>query len=214
MKIWLENFKNRILDTFKERVVFIGIQGSHGRDEATENSDIDVVVILDKFTYDDLKAYNDAISDLPHRDKICGFVSGKKELSNWVASDLFQFYHDTRALYGDLSWLSGRIRKDDAWRSCKSDACTIYHSCVHNSLHERDTNILKNLYKEAAFALQAKYYYKKGKYIRRIHELVNYLTDMDAVILNNYFDKFYEKDFDKASEQLMTWSADIINGNI
>lgn len=214
MKIWLDNFKNRILDTFNDRVVFIGIQGSHGRDEATESSDIDVVVILDNFTYEDLKTYSNAISDLPHREKICGFLSGKKELSNWSPSELFQFYHDTNALFGDLSWLSGRIRKDDAWRSCKKDACTIYHGCIHNALHERDTNILKALYKEAAFALQAKYYYKKGVYVKRLHELQGLLTDLDAVILNNYFDKFYEKDLDKASEQLLIWSGDIINGKI
>ncbi|MDO5387795.1 MAG: nucleotidyltransferase domain-containing protein [Clostridia bacterium] len=214
MKIWLENFKNTILDTFKDRVVFIGIQGSYGREEATESSDIDVVVILDNFTYQDLKTYEKTISPLEHRDKICGFISGKKELSNWSPSDLFQFYHDTNALYGDLSWLSGRIRKDDAWRSCKADACNIYHACIHNALHEKDTGILKVLYKEVCFALQAKYYYKKGKYVKRIHELVHCLTDLDLTILTNYFDKFYEKDFDKASEQLLQWSGDIINGKI
>lgn len=214
MKKWLDNFKNVMLDTFKERVVFIGIQGSYGRDEATENSDIDVVVILDNFTYQDLKIYDNSISQLEKRDKICGFISGKQELSNWNAADLFQFYYDTNAIYGDLSWLSGRIRRDDAWRSCKADVCNIYHGCVHNAIHEKDVNILKSLYKEATFALQAKYYYNKGKYLRRIHELAEYLTDMDAVIINNYFDKVYEKDFELASEQLMNWAGDIIKGNI
>ena len=129
MKIWLEKFKEKILDTFKDRVVFIGIQGSYGRDEATESSDIDVVLILDNFTYSDLKVYDKTLASLEHRDKVCGFVSGKKEISNWPASDLFQFYYDTNALYGDLSWLSGRIRKDDAWRSCKADACNL--SLIH-----------------------------------------------------------------------------------
>lgn len=214
MKAWLEKFKKIIIDTFKDRVVFIGIQGSYGRDEATDTSDIDVVVILDDFTYSDLKTYDDAISVLPHREKICGFVSGKKELSNWSPSDLFQFYHDTNALYGDISWLSGRIRKDDAWRSCKVDACNIYHGCIHNALHEKDIDILASLYKEATFALQSKYYYKKGKYVRRIHELAEYLTGDDATILNNYFNSFYEDNFDLASEQLMLWARDIINGNI
>lgn len=214
MKEWFENFRQLMLDTFKERVVFIGIQGSHGRDEATESSDIDVVVILDKFTYDDLNTYKNTISSLPKRDKICGFLSGKKEISNWMASELFQFYHDTKALYGDLSWLSGKIRKDDAWRSCKSDACNIYHGCIHNYLHERDSQILRSLYKEAAFALQAKYYYKKGEYIRRIHELNDFVTGDDKTILDNFYNKTYETDFDKASQQLMEWSADIINGKI
>lgn len=214
MKKWLDNFKSVMLNAFKERVVFIGIQGSYGRDEATENSDIDVVVILDNFTYQDLKKYDDSISKLEKREKICGFVSGKQELSNWNAADLFQFYYDTNAIYGDLSWLSGRIRRDDAWRSCKADVCNIYHGCVHNAIHEKDVNILKALYKEATFALQAKYYYNKGKYVRRIHELAEYLTDIDAIVINNYFDKVYEKNFELASEQLMNWAGDIIKGNI
>lgn len=214
MKKWLENFKNIMLDTFKERVVFIGIQGSYGRDEATEDSDIDVVVILDNFTYQDLKIYDAAISKLEKREKMCGFISGRQELSNWIAVDLFQFYYDTNALYGDLSWLSGRIRKDDAWRLCKFDACNIYHACVHNAIHEKDVNILRSLYKEAAFALKAKYYYNKGKYVKRIHELAEYLTDLDGVVLNNYLNKAYEKDFELASEQLMSWAGNIINGKI
>ncbi len=214
MKNWLEKFKNQMLDTFNERVVFIGIRGSYGRDEATKASNINVVLILDKFNYDDLKAYKNAAAKLENIDKMYGFVTGKKEISNWPPSELFGFYYSTNALYGDLSWLSGRIRKDDAWRSCKADACKIYSACIHNVLHEKDPRILKLLYKKATFALQAKYYYNKGKYIKRIHELAEYLTDLDEIIINNYFDKVYETNFDLASEQLFIWAGEIINGKI
>ncbi len=45
-KGWLENFVEEIKKGFGERIEFIGLQGSHGRGEASKESDIDVVVIL------------------------------------------------------------------------------------------------------------------------------------------------------------------------
>ena len=91
---WLQDFTKKINESFPKRIIFIGIQGSYARGEATENSDIDVVVIFDKLIYSDLKRYDEIISKMPMREKICGFISGKKELENWDRSDLFQFYHD------------------------------------------------------------------------------------------------------------------------
>ena len=40
---WLDGFLKALHDTFGNRVWFVGLQGSHGRGEATETSDIDVV---------------------------------------------------------------------------------------------------------------------------------------------------------------------------
>ncbi|WP_204245843.1 nucleotidyltransferase domain-containing protein [Anaerotruncus colihominis] len=41
MKLWLEQFTAAVRQTFGARVEAIGIQGSHGRGEAAEQSDID-----------------------------------------------------------------------------------------------------------------------------------------------------------------------------
>ena len=81
--------------TFENRVWFVGLQGSYGRGEATETSDIDVVVILDELSAKDILIYNDMLNTMSHRDLICGFLSGKNELMNWEPSDLVQFYNDT-----------------------------------------------------------------------------------------------------------------------
>lgn len=70
MKEWLNRFAERVLQTFPGRTLFVGIQGSQGRGEATADSDIDVVVVLDKLSYEDLKKYETAISSLESRDKI------------------------------------------------------------------------------------------------------------------------------------------------
>ena len=95
VKNWMDAFVAKLNETFENRVWFVGLQGSYGRGEATESSDIDVVVILDKLSYKDIKSYGAMLDTLQNRELICGFLSGKEELLNWEPSDLFQFCHDT-----------------------------------------------------------------------------------------------------------------------
>ena len=47
---WMANFLQALNKTFANRVWFVGLQGSYGRGEATETSDIDVVVILNELS--------------------------------------------------------------------------------------------------------------------------------------------------------------------
>ena len=98
ISIWMDGFLRALTETFGERVWFVGLQGSYGRNEATDSSDIDVVVILDELSADDVGVYNAMLDTLPHRELACGFISGKKEIMNWEPSDLFQFYYETSNL--------------------------------------------------------------------------------------------------------------------
>ncbi|MBQ9996427.1 MAG: nucleotidyltransferase domain-containing protein, partial [Clostridia bacterium] len=59
----MDGYTAKITSVFGERVRFIGIQGSQARGEANENSDIDVVLLLDRLDYADIKAYDLAVSD-------------------------------------------------------------------------------------------------------------------------------------------------------
>jgi predicted nucleotidyltransferase len=142
---WMDNFLGVLKDSFGKRIWFVGLQGSYGRNEATEKSDIDVVVILDNLSCEDIKKYNLMLDTLPHRELICGFVSGKNELLNWEPSDLFQFYYDTKPIIGSLDELLPLIDNDAVDKAIKMGACNIYHGCVHNMLHEKNDEILKGL---------------------------------------------------------------------
>ena len=103
--VWMQDFLQTLNEIFANRVWFVGLQGSYGRGEATETSDIDVVVILDELSASDIQKYNTMLDALPHREMICGFLSGKDELLNWEPSDLFQFYYDTSPIQGSLDEL-------------------------------------------------------------------------------------------------------------
>ena len=50
MKVWTERFLTALDGCFGDRVWFVGLQGSYGRGEAGPDSDIDMVVILDRVT--------------------------------------------------------------------------------------------------------------------------------------------------------------------
>ena len=156
--VWMQNFLQSLNKTFPNRVWFVGLQGSYGRGEATNTSDIDVVVILDELSAVDIKTYNDMLNTLPHRDLICGFLSGKGEILNWEPSDLFQFCNDTTPVKGNLDEVLAIVDKSDVDRAIKIGACNIYHGCVHNMLHEKSEDILRGLYKSASFVVQATFF--------------------------------------------------------
>ena len=99
---WMSLLRDRLLESFGDRVVFIGLQGSRARGEADQDSDIDAVVILDTLSVGDLGTYRGILDRMPHRKLACGFVSGMDEIARWDPADLFQFRMDTVPILGDL----------------------------------------------------------------------------------------------------------------
>ena len=208
IKSWLEEFLQKLNETFKSRVWFVGLQGSYGRGEATETSDIDVVVILNELTVSDIQTYNDMLDTLPHRELICGFVSGKDEIMNWEPSDLFQFYNDTTPIIGGLDELLTMIDSVAVDRAIKIGACNIYHGCVHNMLHEKNEDILKGLYKAASFVVQAIVFKQTGEYIKHQNQLLQESLPEERIVLETFlkYKNCETVDFNSASEILFEWS--------
>lgn len=54
---WMAELLPQLQQVFDERLRYVGLQGSYRRGEATENSDIDVVVLLNTVALDDLDTY-------------------------------------------------------------------------------------------------------------------------------------------------------------
>ena len=208
IKIWMDDFLKALEKTFGNRVWFVGLQGSFARMEATENSDIDMVVILDELSANDLANYNKMLDTLSHRDLICGFLSGKNEILNWEPSDLFQFYYDTKPIKGNLDKLLTLIDDEAVARAIKIGACNIYHGCVHNMLIDKSEEILKGLYKSASFVIQAITFQKTGKYITHQKDLINVISPDEKVMVQNFLKiKNGEKiDFETMSETLFNWT--------
>ena len=205
---WMDGFLKALHDTFENRVWFVGLQGSYGRGEATETSDIDVVVILDELFASDIQKYNAMLDALPHRELICGFLSGKDELLHWEPSDLFQFYYDTTPIKGSLDELLTVIHEAAIDRAIKIGACNIYHGCVHNMLHEKSEDILKGLYKSASFVVQAIAFKQTGKYIKHQSELRDVVSTDERVIVDTFLNlkNGDAVEFGAMSDTLFSWS--------
>ena len=204
----MNDFLHKLNEVFANRVWFVGLQGSYGRSEATETSDIDVVVILDELNASDIPTYQDMLDTLPHRELICGFVSGKDEILNWEPSDLFQFYHDTTAIKGSLDDLLPLIDHVAVDRAIKMGACNIYHGCVHNMLHEKSEDILKGLYKAAPFVVQAIVFKQTGNYIKHQSQLLQVASAEKRMIIETFlkYKNGEVVDFNEASRMLFEWS--------
>lgn len=208
IKYWMDAFLKALQNDFGDRVWFVGLQGSFARGEATENSDIDVVVILDKLSVSDISDYNKMLDGLSHRDLICGFLSGKNEILNWEPSDLFQFYYDTKPIKGSLDELLPLIDNEAIDRAIKIGACNIYHGCVHNILIDKSEEVLKGLYKSASFVIQAIAFKETGKYIIHQKDLINVVSYDDKIVVETFLElKNGEKvNFETMSETLFTWT--------
>ena len=212
---WMEGYLGKLKALFGSRILFVGLQGSYGRGEATEESDIDAVVILDHAAMEDLKAYSAMLDTLPNREKVCGFISGRQELINWERSDLFQLYRDTTPVLGNIDFLLPLIGKEDVRRAIRIGACNIYHMCGHNMVHEKDFEILKSLYKSAAFTVQAIHYEQTGTYIKQKAKLIHVLQAQEQEILQVSImlreqSNPAQSEFEHFSELLFNWTAGLI----
>lgn len=147
---WARNAADKLSAKFGDRLVFVGIQGSRARGEARDNSDIDLVVLLDHVCADDLAQYRSIIQTMPHNELACGFVGSEQVLASWPRHELFQFYHDTHALYGELPNI-GEFTAADAREAARVGASGIYHAACHAYVFDGEAadDILESLFKGA-----------------------------------------------------------------
>ena len=212
---WMKNFLQTLNETFANRVWFVGLQGSYGRGEATDTSDIDIVVILDELSATDIQSYNTMLDTLTHRELICGFISGTNEIMNWEPSDLFQFCYDTTPIKGSLDEVLALIDDRAVNRAIKIGACNIFHGCVHNMLHEKSEDILRGLYKSASFVVQAIAFKQTGNYISHQKELLKVVSSDERAIVETFVNlkNGGAVEFNLMSETLFTWAKKWISEN-
>ena len=209
ISVWLKELEKKLKETFKNNLLYIGLQGSYARCEADKNSDVDVVVILNSLSIKDLQAYKSIINSMPYKEKSCGFVSGKEEIQNWSKEDLFQFFYDTKNIYGKIEDIITPPSIEEIKKSNKQALENLYHAAVHSYLHSENLQeVLVSLYKTTFFILQTKYFIQNGEYIRTKQELLSKLFGLDKEILTVCINKNLVITCDNAEYlylQLINW---------
>ena len=184
VKEWVNCLTKKLQAAFQERLLFVGLQGSYQREEATEQSDIDIVVLLDRIELQDLACYRKLLSDMPHSELACGFICGRLEFRNWPKYELFQFFRGTTSFYGDLSAFMPEIGEEEATQSLKIGASALYHEICHQYLYgKQDLACLQHAFKTSFYLLQLSYYLKTKDYILTKSLLCQKLSGTEKEIL-------------------------------
>lgn len=214
---WAQDAAARLEGEFGPRLSFVGLQGSRARGEATETSDIDLVVLVDDLCADDLGVYRRVIESMPHAELACGFVGSPAVLENWPRHELFQFVNDTVSVCGRLPFSPADFTRDDACEAARIGASGIYHATCHALVFDGEAraDILRELAKSAVFVLQALHFARTGAYLRTRSELSDVLEGMDAEVLEwairaKGMSELVDDDVRELAELLLDWSSAII----
>lgn len=192
---------------FSDKLKYVGLQGSYLRGEADENSDIDIMLILDKFSAEDMDAYRSILVKIGHFDKSCGFICGKDDMAKWNPLEVCQLQHTTKDLYGRLSDYLPSASRQDEIKYVKLGVGNLYHELCHRYIHsDREKNIrkLRESGKAAFFLIQNLYYLESGIFAATKRELISLISDEDRVMLQ--LSKLPEGyDFDTAFRCAFQW---------
>lgn len=160
---WMAALTGKLEALFGDRLLFLGLQGSRGRGEARQDSDIDVVCVLDSLTLDDLAAYRRALSGMPDGELACGFVCGLPELTVWPDYDLLALMLDVKPVKGSLRELIPLPGRRAAREAVLYGAASLYHGICHQYLYGAGgLEDLRELYKGAFFLLRMAWYLETG----------------------------------------------------
>ena len=116
---------------FGERLLYIGLQGSWLRGEAHENSDIDIMVILDGLSVRDMDTYRGILKGIGFYEKSCGFICGKDEMKRWNPLEVCQLCHTTKDLVGVLTDYLPPATREDEINYVNLSLGNLYHELCH-----------------------------------------------------------------------------------
>ena len=207
---YIQTLTQRLKNEYKNRLVYIGLQGSYLRGEATENSDIDIMVVIRDITVTDLTTYKNIILKLQDYDKSCGFICGLQELQNWNPLEICHLLHTTKDYYGTLANLVPEYTKNDVRTFIKMSIGNLYHELCHRYVHNSEENNIAMLpftYKSVFFVLQNVHYLESGVFLETKNELSKALTCTDKLVLDTAISMSRGEifDFDKAFSLLFEW---------
>ncbi len=214
---WAEEAAQKLNEQFGSRLAFVGLQGSRARGEASEASDIDLVVLVDNLDDTDLAACKATIQSMPHAELACGFIGSPNVLAKWPRHELFQFANDTVPLCGKLPFAPSDFTCEEAKEAARIGASGIYHATCHSAVFDGDAEegILREAAKGAVFALQALHFSRTGEYVRKKSDLATVLSGEDAAVLAwalkaKALPKLAPQDVRELSRLLLRWSEGVI----
>lgn len=202
-------------DCFGARLTYVGLQGSYLRGEATDTSDIDIMVVIDGLSVNDLDRYRAMIQSLKHFDKSCGFICGKEDIANWNPLEICHLLNTTKDYFGVLRELVPAYTDNDIRNFVKLSVNNLYHEICHRYIHtDREKSVAKlpGTYKGVFFILQNLHYLTHGKFVATKAELLQVLDGKNRAVLERSISlnngEVY--DFADSFELLFSWCQETL----
>ena len=197
-------------DTFEDRLLYVGLQGSYLREEATENSDIDIMVVIDGLSVADLGSYRNVLKKIGHFYKSCGFICSKNDLLNWNPLEICQLLHTTKDLYGVLADLVPSYTREDERNYVKLSLNNLYHELCHRYIHadrENNVSLLPITCKSIFFIMQNVHYLETGCFVLTKRELLKRVQGDNKKMLEMTLalKAVEDYDFDNVFAALFEW---------
>ncbi|MCI8554261.1 MAG: nucleotidyltransferase domain-containing protein [Clostridiales bacterium] len=209
LESWLEELKGKLQTAFGDRLLFWGLQGSFQRGEATDQSDIDLVTVLEAVTTAELRTYRAVVETMPASKRACGFLCGREELACWPRYDLFQLVRDTRPLIGSLELLVPPTGREEAAQAAAVGAGNLYHAVCHSALYSHEPEAaLPGFYKSAFFILQARTFCRTGIYAGSRNALLPLLEGLDRAVMETALQGPPLPE--GAVQQLLDWCSEVL----
>ena len=213
----LDSYMNALIlscrAAFGERLLYVGLQGSYLRGEAHENSDIDVMVILDRFSVQDMDRYREILKRIGFFERSCGFICGKDEMKRWNPLEVCQLRHTTKDLVGVLTDHLPPAAREDEINHVKLSLGNLYHELCHRYIHaDRKKNIaaFRGTCKGMFFLIQNLHFLESGSFAVTKQDLKEQSSEEDRAILEiaELPDDF---DYDMTFRLVFDWCQSLFN---
>ena len=192
---------------FGERLLYMGLQGSRLRGEAHENSDIDVMVILDRFSVRDMDTYRKILKEIGFYEKSCGFICGKDEMRRWNPLEVCQLRQTTKDLVGNLTDYLPPATREDEINYVKLSLGNLYHELCHRYIHadrNKNTARFRGTCKNVFYLVQNLHFLESGHFILRRKDLKEAVPEEDRIVLE-MAELPDDYNFDQAFTSLFAW---------
>ncbi len=206
IEAYLQKLIGECKKAFTDRLLYVGLQGSYMREEATEKSDIDVMIILENFSVEDMDMYREILRKIGNDEKSCGFICGREEMMRWNPLEVCQLLHTTKDLLGSLKDFLPPATREDEINYVKLSLGNLYHELCHRYIHadrERNIKAFRGTCKNAFFLIQNLHFLERGSFAVTKRELKKQVSEEDRVILA--LSELPNDDFDAAFRLMLFW---------
>lgn len=219
LSLFLARLLEQLQAAFGEKLLYMGLQGSYRRGEATATSDVDIMLVLETVGVEELSAYKRILARLREELAIeapfCGFIAGRAEMAAWNGLEVTQLLMETRDLYGELEAFLPPCSREDVIDHVKLGAGNILHALCHHYLYSKrpiDGAWLLELYKPAFYVLQHAQYLRTGEFVLGKRALLPKLVGTEREVLLTLLALIggEEVDADKAYALLLKWAQQTI----